>query len=105
MEEDLHLHMVASTAVAPQAMDLQLHMVASTAVARAMGLPLPQAMAKQVLMEEVNQAMAVQAIKIKDTADQVKDTVDQATKVKDTADQVMVKDTVEGMERMEVIVI
>ena len=95
--------MVASTAVA-QAMDLQLHMVTSTAVApQAMGLP--QAMAKQVLMEEVNQAMVAQAIKIKDTADQVKDMVDQATKVKDTADQVMVKDTVEDMDRMEIIVI
>ena len=94
--------MVASMAVA-QAMDLQLHMVASTAVAQAMGLP--QVMAKQVLTEEVNQAMVVQAIKIKDTADQVKDMVDRATKVKDIVDQVMAKDTVEDMERVEIIVI
>ena len=84
-------------------------MVVSTAVAQAMGLPLPQAMAKQVLMEEVNQAMAkveLRATKVKDTAvHQVKDMVDRATKIKGTADQVMAKDTVEDMERVEIIVI
>ena len=97
--------MVTHTAVA-QAMDLPQAMAAELMKeARAMGLPLPlpQAMAKQVLMEEVNQAMAkvdlmatVRATKIKDTADQVKDTMDRATKIKGTA---------EDMERVEIIVI
>lgn len=103
--------MVTHTAVA-QAMDLPQALAAELMKeARAMGLPLPlpQAMAKQVLMEEVNQAMAkvdLRATKVKDTAvHQVKDMVDRATKIKDTADQVMAKDTVEDMERMEIIVI